>query len=109
MDEKRLQKNTVEHELRQAARRIKEEAADIGVDVPPSAKMVLSASHEDFLVAQHRGPASAVVIAEKINGMERELDELATAKLGAAILRREPVQVGDPEGNNSQNPSDATV
>lgn len=105
MDEKRAQKNHVENELRQQALRVQRAAESMAVEIPSSARMVLTASHEDFLIAQHRGAASPEVVAQKVELMETELDALTRAKLGAMILRHDNGPAVDQEGSTSQNPS----
>lgn len=108
MDKLRDRKMEVARQLREAAWRIGREAKDMNVPLPISVKMVLAASDEDFLIAQHRQPTSAETVVRKIEEMECQLDELARAKLGATALRRDIHQVQDRPVDSFQSLYDAT-
>lgn len=87
MDELRGRKYQVMEQLREAAWNTAAEAREMRVPIPASALMVLRASDHDFLVAQHRGPASPDTVASEIETMQKELDAAALQKLATIALR----------------------
>ncbi len=77
------QKMAVAQQFRDAARRLGREVLTMGMRLPANVRMVLEATDDDFLIAQHRGVASPEVVAAKIEEMEVAIDQLALKKLGA--------------------------
>lgn len=99
-------KMEVAQQLRKAAWRVEREAKNMGVPLPAAVRMVLTASDNDFLVAQHRGATSPEVVAKEIETMERQLDDLALARLAATALLRDIHPAQALVANNSQNSYD---
>ncbi|GEM_PF-7043488 len=99
-------KMEVAQQLREAAWRVEREAKSMGVPLPAAVRMVLTASNDDFLVAQHRGASSPEVVAKKIETMERQLDKLALEKLAATALLRGIHPEQALVANNSRNSYD---